>query len=73
MPPAKKKMVTCPDCGNKYSSTEEGCPNCAKNSSEKAVNADSIIDEERKKLSETKAIENENLETADVAKWLMGD
>ncbi len=65
-------MVTCPDCGKKYSSTEGGCPSCAKDGRENPADAESIFDEESKKLNESKAQENEKAESSDVEKWLMG-
>jgi KaiC/GvpD/RAD55 family RecA-like ATPase len=65
-------MVTCPDCGKRYSSTKEGCPNCAKEGSDKIADAESIIDEKRE-VGDTTVLENENADSTDVAKWLMGD
>lgn len=70
MPPAKKKMVVCPDCGKKYSSTDGECPDCAKRSAELITQEPKAAD--GKPIGDAIDQEKTNLENEDIAKWLMG-
>ena len=71
-PPAKKKMITCKECGKKYPSEEEGCPYCAQ---EKARTGQSIDSDEKAEgiaqelISEAPKKDNQE----EIARWLMGE
>ncbi|MEM3038169.1 MAG: ATPase domain-containing protein [Thermoplasmata archaeon] len=71
-PPAKKKMVTCKECGKKYSSEEEECPHCAREKAEagQPMDADEKAETIAQELLGEKAKYDDQ---EDIAKWLMGE
>jgi KaiC/GvpD/RAD55 family RecA-like ATPase/uncharacterized protein (DUF3084 family) len=70
VPPAKKKMKECPDCGKKYPADEE-CPNCSKPGTDAQV--DALFGGPGDDSSSILHGGEEKLDEAGIAKWLMGD
>jgi KaiC/GvpD/RAD55 family RecA-like ATPase len=69
---AKKKMITCTECGKSYSSEEERCPYCAQ---EKAMPGQPIdTGQKAETLPQELSVETPKKDDQEeIAKWLMGE
>ena len=71
MPPAKKKIKECPDCGTKYPAQEEGCPQCSKSGTDTQV--DEIFGSSPESTASDTRLSGGEIDEQGIAKWLMGD
>jgi len=71
VPPAKKKMKECPNCGRKYPAEEGACPHCSK--SETDTQVDEIFGSSDETTMDDMPMGSGKIDEKGIAKWLMGE